>query len=43
MTIGLMSAMPQEADALVARLDSPSVHQRAGRRFIHASCHGVPI
>lgn len=43
MTIGLMSAMPEEVDALVARLDNPRIHERAGRRFIHATCHTVPV
>ena len=43
MTIGLMSAMPEEVDTLVARVDNPRVHERAGRRFIHATCHNVPI
>lgn len=43
MPIGIMSAMPEEVDALVARLEHPRFHDRAGRRFIHATCHGVPL
>ncbi len=43
MPLGVMGAMPEEIDALLPQVREQRVYDRAGRRFIHGSIHGVAV
>ena len=43
MPLGVMGAMPEEIDALLPQIREQRAFDRAGRRFIHGSVHGVAI
>lgn len=43
MPLGIMSAMPQEIDAVLRLVTQERVNERAGRTFVHGHMHSIPV